>query len=123
MHRFGIRVFLCGLFALPAVANSQVAKSPQPNFVAIPFNAAVMRTAEAKREFGVLQTKYAPRQTALGTLNSEVEALRKELGDSSAKLSDTERAAREQTLNSNEKQLQRDSEDFQNDTQEASQQA
>jgi outer membrane protein len=107
---------------LATVSQAQVA-STQPatqHIVTLSFNAAVLQTAEAQRELGVLQATLAPRQAQLQSLNNEVEALRKELaGD---KLSDTERETRERALETKEKELQRQAEDFRNDSQNESQQ-
>jgi outer membrane protein len=90
--------------------------------VTLSFNSAVLETAEAQRELGALQAKLAPRQTQLQSVNNEVEALRKQLTDAGDKLSDTERATRERSLETKEKELQRQGEDFRNDSQNESQQ-
>ena len=92
------------------------------HLVTVSFNTAVLQTAEAQRELGALQTKYAPRQTQLQALNDEVESLRKQLSDGAAKLTDAEKELREKSLDSKEKQLQREAEDFRNDSQADSQQ-
>ncbi len=107
---------------LAAVSQAQVAsnQAATQHIVTLSFNAAVLQTAEAQRELGALQAKLAPRQAQLQSLNNEVEALRKELaGD---KLNDTEREARERSLETKEKELQREAEDFRNDSQSESQQ-
>jgi outer membrane protein len=90
--------------------------------VTVSFNAAVFQTAEAKRELGALQTKFAPRQAQLKALSDEIEGLQKQLQTTADKLSDAERATREQSFSAKEKQLQRDEEDFKNDSQSESQQ-
>jgi outer membrane protein len=90
--------------------------------VTVAFNAAVLQTAEAQRELNALQTKYAPRQAKIKSLNDEVTELQKQLQATSDKLSDAERASREQTLSTKEKQLQRDADDFKADSQTDSQQ-
>jgi outer membrane protein len=92
------------------------------HLVTVSFNTAVLQTAEAQREFGALQTKYAPRQTQLQALNDEVESLRKQLSGGGAKLTDVEKESREKSLDNKEKQLQREAEDFRNDSQANSQQ-
>jgi outer membrane protein len=109
---------------LATVSRAQVA-SNQPageHIVTLSFNSAVLETAEAQRELGALQAKLAPRQTQLQSLNNEVEALRKQLTDAGDKLSDTERATRERSLETKQKELQRQAEDFRNDSQNESQQ-
>jgi outer membrane protein len=109
---------------LPAVIRAQVTAAPSatPNVVTVSFNAAVLQTAEAQREMAALQTKFTPRQTQLKSLNDEIEALRKQLQTTADKLSDAERATREKSLNEKEKQLQREAEDFKNDSDSESQQ-
>jgi outer membrane protein len=107
------------MFLEPRIPAAQPATQ---NIVTLSFNAAVLQTTEAQRELGALQTRLAPRQAQLKTLNDDVEALRKEMGNTSDKLSDAERALREQSLDRKEKQLQRQAEDFRNDSQTESQQ-
>jgi outer membrane protein len=105
-----------------ARAQAPAAQPASPNVVTVSFNAAVLQTAEARRELGAMQTKFAPRQAQLKSLNDEIEALRKQLQTTGDKLSDTERASRAQSLNAKEKQLQRDAEDLKNDSESESQQ-
>jgi outer membrane protein len=97
-------------------------QSTAPNIVTVSLNAAVLQTAEAQKELGTLQTRFAPRQAQLQALNDEVESLRKQLSDNSDKLSEVERETRQQSLDKKEKQLQRQTEDFRNDSQTESQQ-
>ena len=116
------------LLSISSVASICRAQEPpsQPmaqNIVAVSFNAAVLQTAEAQKELSALQTKFAPRQVQLQALNDEVEAMRKEMGNTADKVGDKEMTAREQSLDSKEKQLQRQAEDFRNDSQSESQQA
>jgi outer membrane protein len=102
---------------------SAPASAPAPaGTVTVAFNAAVLQTAEAQRELSALQTKYAPRQAQIKSLNDEVAGLQKQLQATGDKLSDAERANREQTLSNKEKQLQRDADDFKADSQTDSQQ-
>lgn len=102
-------------------ANGEGPQAATGNVVTLSFTAAVLQTAEAQKQLAALQSKFASREAHLKTLNGEVEELRKGLqaGD---KLSDAERAKREQALNNKAKQLQRDEEDFRNDSQSESQQ-
>ena len=94
-----------------------------PVYVTVAFNTAVLQTAEAKHIFSNLQAKFAPRQTHLQQLNAEVEALKKQLNDNAASLNDTEKSAKMRTFDTEERQLQREAEDFKGDTDSASQQA
>jgi outer membrane protein len=119
--------FMTALFCILAstsitLAQAPVAHPPVPTIVTLSFSAAVVQTAEARRELGTLQTKFAPRQAKLKELNDEIEALRKQLQSTADKLSDAEQVARQQALGAKEKQLQREAEDFRNDSDSDSQQ-
>jgi outer membrane protein len=115
---------LLSVSLLATVSQAQVAPNPPAaqHIVTLSFNSAVMQTAEAQRELGALQVKLAPRQAQLQSLNNQVEALRKQLADAGDKLSDTERETRERSFETKEKELQRQAEDFRNDSQNESQQ-
>jgi outer membrane protein len=118
-------VVVCSFLVLGIVSGVQAqapANAGQAEHIAtVNFTAAVLQTTEGRREFGALQTKYAPRQAQLQTLNGEVEALRKQLS-SDSKQTDAEKQTREKTLDTEEKQLQRQAEDFRNDSEAESQQ-
>jgi outer membrane protein len=119
----------CLLLLAPAAgtlsAQNQAAAAPgtQPNIAAISFNALVLQTNEAQRDLGVLETKFAPRQAQLQSLNAEIDAGRKQLSDTADKLSDQEREARTQALSAKEKQLERQADDLRSDSQSEAQQA
>ena len=102
---------------------SPAGNAPATGIVTVSFSNAVLGTAEARRDLGALQTKYSPREQQLQKLNDDVEGLKRLLGDSTAKLSEAERTQRLQELNAKDKQLQREAEDFKNDSQGESQQA
>lgn len=120
MKRWIAALFLLAV-SKPAIAAQAPPSQPlKQNIVTVSFNAAVLQTTEAKKELGALQAKFAPRQAQLQTLNDEVEALRKQIADN--KLGDVEMANRERSLDTKEKQLQRQAEDFKNDSQSESQQ-
>ncbi|HZD51348.1 MAG TPA: OmpH family outer membrane protein [Silvibacterium sp.] len=114
-------VLLRGMAGFPQAQPAQ-AQPATKTFVTVNFNAVVLQTAEAQRDLGALQTKFAPRQAQLQALNNEIDSLRKQLTDPAAKLTDAERALRTQTLDSKEKQLQREAEDFRSDSEGESQQ-
>ena len=99
------------------------AVSTPSNIAVINFNAAVLGTAEAQRSMGALQKKYAPREQELQKLNDDIEATKKSLNDAAARLTDAERNQKLQDLGAKEKQLQREAEDFKNDSQAESQRA
>jgi outer membrane protein len=118
--KFLLLFFLPGMTSL-VLAQASASQGQPPNIVTLSFNSAVLQTAEAQKALSALEARYAPKQKQLQTLNDEVEALRKQLSDTSS-LSDSEKAARAQSLESKEKQLQREAEDFKTDTQSESQQ-
>jgi len=96
--------------------------SSAPRIATLNFNAAVLGTAEAQKSLGALQKKYSPREQQLQKLNDDIEGLKKTLNDSGTKLTEAEKSQRLQELSSKEKQLQRESEDFKNDSQAESEQ-
>ena len=118
--------FFCSLTALYAQNPTSVPTAPVPSsaprIVTLNFNAAVLGTAEAQRSLGALQKKYSPREQQLQKLNDDIEVLKKTLNDSGTKLTEADKNQRIQELGSKEKQLQREAEDFKNDSQTESQQ-
>jgi outer membrane protein len=116
MKRYTAALFLFSVTVLAQAPASQ-------KIVTLSFNAAVLQTAEAQKQMGALKARFTPRQAQLQTLNDEVEALRKQLSDPANKLSDPETTTRQRSLESKEKQLQRQAEDFKNDSDSESQQA
>ena len=124
MLSFGV---VCAMSTARAQSNSSMPTAPVPsiasNIVVVSFNAAVLGTAEAQRSMSALQKKYAPREQELQRLNDDIEATKKSLNDAAAKLTDAERNQKLQDLETKEKQLQREAEDFKNDSQAESQQA
>ena len=124
MNRWIAVGFLLSVLTMATVSQAEVPSNPPTpqTIVTLSFNAAVLQTAEAKRELGALQSKLAPRQAQLQTLNNEVEGLRKQLVDAGDKLPAVDRETRERSLEEKEKQLQRQAEDFRNDSRSESQQ-
>jgi outer membrane protein len=115
MKRYTPALFL---FTVTVLAQAPVSQK----IVTVSFNAAVLQTAEAQKELGALKAKFASRQAQLQTLNDDVEALRKQMSDPANKLSETDMVTRQRSLESKEKQLQRQAEDFKNDSESESQQ-
>ena len=124
MQRSRTLVSLCVFFVLAAMSFAQSPTSVSaPVYVTVAFNAAVLQTAEAQRVFSDLKTKFAPRQTHLQQLNAEIESLKKQVNDNAASLSEADKTAKSHTLDTEERQLQREGDDFKSDTDSASQQA
>jgi outer membrane protein len=111
------------LYALKMQGQAATTQNRPQNIAVVSFNALVLQTNEAHRDLGALEAKFAPRQSQLQVLNGEIESSRKELADNGDKLSDQERASRAQALSAKEKQLERSTEDFRNDSQAEGQEA
>jgi len=78
----------------------------------ISFERAVAFTNEGQRAQADVQKKYQPQREKLEALSTEIDSLKKQLQAAPATLSDEERAARLKTIDTKDKQYQRDSEDF-----------
>ena len=107
-------------------AHAPAAATPEaiPAKVAvIAFEQAVIATNEGQRAVADVQKKYEPQRSKIETQGNEVNSLRQQLQALPANTPDAERASRERTLDTKEKQLQRDGEDatnaFQGEVQEA----
>ena len=83
----------------------------------IQFQAAVGQTNEFQRDVADLRKKYEPREQKLQTENQQIEALKKQLQDAGANISDADRQARMRTIDDKTKSLQREAQDLQSDTQ------
>jgi Skp family chaperone for outer membrane proteins len=119
--------------ATPAPATttaSAAANTPPPPPQAVPakialiaFEQAVMATNEGQRAVQEVSKKYEPKKQQIDSLNQEVESLKKQLQSAPASMTDEERANRTRSIDSKEKQLNRDAEDannaYQADLQEA----
>jgi Skp family chaperone for outer membrane proteins len=112
--------------AAPA-AQTQPAPPPPSAFPAkialINFEQAVIATNEGQQVMIGLQKKYEPKQTQFEGLNTEIENLKKQAEAGRATMSADEYASRVKTIDTKQKQLDRDVEDtrtaFQSDQQDA----
>ncbi len=109
--------------AAPAAAATTVAPQAIDAKVAlISFEAAVFATNEGQKAIADLQAKYLPKKNQIDATGKEVDSLKQQL-QSQANLSDADKANRVRTIDTKEKQLQRDGEDasaaYQADLQEA----
>jgi Skp family chaperone for outer membrane proteins len=92
-----------------------VAPSAYPAKIAlVAFQQAVIATNEGQRALQDIRKKYEPKQTQLEALNTEIDTLKKQLQAAPASLTDAERTARMKTLDTKQKQLDRDTEDARN---------
>jgi outer membrane protein len=83
----------------------------------INFEALIQQTNEFQRDVADLQKKYEPRVNSLKAVNQQIDALKKQLQDNSATISDADRQAKLRTIDEKSKTLQRDSDDLRNDEQ------
>ena len=100
---------------LPAPAAA--APAGPVKIAVIAFQAAVAQTNEGQRNFADLQKKYSPKREQLRALAEEIDTETKQLQAQGDKLSEAVLASRTKAIEDKKKQLQRDSEDAQNDFQ------
>ena len=110
--------------AAPATTAAPAAPQALPAKVAlIAFEQAVFSTNEGQVAVQTVQKKYEPKKAQIESLSNEVDTLKKQAQSAPATSSDEERQARLRTIDTKEKQLNRDAEDsnnaFQADLQEA----
>jgi len=104
----------------PTPAATQPAAAPAapqaiPAKIAlVAFEQAVFATNEGQKAVQEVQKKYEPKKAQIDTLNQEVDSLKKQLQSAPATLSDEDRATRLKTIDTKEKQLNRDAEDATN---------
>jgi len=95
-----------------AAPAAPVAPSAYPAKIAlIAFQQAVIATNEGQRALADIRKKYEPKQTQLEGLSTEIDTLKKKLQSAPATLTDAERAAQMKTLDTKQKQLDRETED------------
>lgn len=78
---------------------------------------AILASNEGQRDFQTLSKKFEPKQTELKGMNEEVDNLKKQLNTQGDKLNDMARANLVRTIESKQKELQRNLEDAQTDFQ------
>jgi outer membrane protein len=101
--------------AAPTAPAAPVAPQAVPAKIAlIEFEQAAAATNEGVRSLQDLEKKYEPKKTQLQTLAQEIDSLKKQLQSGQATLSETDRASRLRTIDTKQKQLQRDGEDASN---------
>jgi outer membrane protein len=99
--------------AAPAAAPQQVKPEAVPAKIAlIAFEQVVLATNEGQQAVATVQKKYEPTKAKIEAAGGEVDSLKKQL-QSGTSLSDEEKASRARTIDTKEKQLNRDAEDAQ----------
>ena len=110
--------------AAPAATAAMPAPQAVPAKIAlIEYEQATAATNEGQRALQELQAKYLPKKNQLAALQTEIESLSKQLQGAPATMSEDEKQSRARTIDTKQKQLQRDGEDasaaFNTDMQEA----
>ena len=99
----------------PATAHAPATLQVVPAKIAvIEYEQVTAATNEGQRALQALQKKYEPQKTQLQALQAEIESLTKQLQSAPATMSDDERASRARTIDTKQKQLQRDGDDATN---------
>jgi outer membrane protein len=97
----------------PSAAHTPVQVVPA-KIAVIEYEQVTAATNEGQRALQALQKKYEPQKAQLQTLQTEVDSLTKQLQSAPATMSEEERASRARTIDTKQKQLQRDGEDATN---------
>jgi outer membrane protein len=101
--------------APPATAPAPAPLQVVPAKIAvIEYEQATAATNEGQRALQGLQKKYEPQKTQLQTLQTEIDSLTKQLQSAPTTMSEDEKASRARTIDTKQKQLQRDGEDATN---------
>jgi Skp family chaperone for outer membrane proteins len=95
-------------------APAQIAPQAIPAKIAlIAFEQAVFATNEGQKTVQDIQKKYEPKKAQIDSLAAEIDTLKKQLESLPATASADDRAARQRTIDSKDKELQRNAEDAQ----------
>jgi len=104
--------------AAPASAPTASASAPGLNKVGIiNIQGAILASNEGRRDLEALDKKFDPRRTELQSLNKEVEDLKKQLSTQGDKMNEEARNTLVHNLETKQKNMQRLSEDAQNEYQ------
>ncbi len=98
----------------PAAAAPVKPEAIPAKIALVAFEQAVFATNEGQRAVQDIQTKYKPKKDQIDALSAEVDTLKKQLQSAPTTLSDAERATRQRTIDTKDKQLTRDAEEAQN---------
>jgi outer membrane protein len=101
--------------ATPAAAPAVTANGGLNKVGIINIQGAIMASNEGRRDLDALDKKFDPKRTELQNLNKEIEDLKKQLNTQGDKMNEDARGNLVRNLESKQKQMQRASEDAQND--------
>jgi outer membrane protein len=118
----GLSILLgAAAFAQSAPASAASATPAATKIGIINIQEAIENCNEGKKEADALQARFGVKQADLKNRKDEFDNLTKQLQAQGDKLSDEERGKRVKDLETRQKSLQRDYEDFQNEVQQAQQ--
>lgn len=95
----------------PASAAAVAPQAIPAKIALIAYEQVAAATNEGQRAIQELQAKYAPKKAQIDSESSEVDSLKKQAQSAPANESDEARASRNRSIDTKEKQLQRDAED------------
>jgi len=95
----------------PATTHAPAPQAVPAKIAVIEYEQATAATNEGQRALQALQKKYEPQKTQLQALQTEIDSLTKQLQSAPATMSEEERASRARTIDTKQKQLQRDGDD------------
>jgi outer membrane protein len=98
----------------PAAAHAPALQVVPAKIAVIEYEQVTAATNEGQRALQALQKKYEPQKAQLQALQTEIDSLTKQLQSAPATMSEEERASRARTIDTKQKQLQRDGEDATN---------
>ncbi|HEY5055459.1 MAG TPA: OmpH family outer membrane protein [Acidobacteriaceae bacterium] len=128
LSAFAAGTLSAAAFAQTAAPSAKPAALPPPQAVpakiaVIEFEQVAGATNEGLKAIADVQKHYEPQMTSLQRLKDEIDSLTKQLQGAPATMSDEEKSSRARTIDTKQKQLQRDADDaqtaFNNDAQEA----
>jgi outer membrane protein len=97
--------------ASPAPAAAVAPQAVPAKIAMIEYEQAAAATNEGQKALQDLQAKYLPKKNQLAALQTEIESLTKQLQSAPATMSQDEKESRARTIDTKQKQLQRDGED------------
>ena len=97
----------------PAPAAAVAPQAVPAKIALIAYEQVAAATNEGQHAIQEIQQKFAPKKSQIDTESGEVDSLKKQLQSAPATLSDEDRASKLRTIDTKEKQLQRDAEDAQ----------
>jgi len=108
-------VFPALALGLAALAHAQAAAPTKVAIISV--QQAILQTKDGQKASGDLQTKFTPRRDELAKKDANIKALQDQMKKGSATMSEEAKTKIARDIDSNQKSLQRDSEDFEADVQ------